>query len=44
MSTDQLALMVMLVLNTGALFYWGGAVRQMLKDHERRITRLEDVT
>ncbi len=36
------ALGVTLILNTGALFYWGGSVRQMLRDHERRITRLEE--
>jgi hypothetical protein len=31
-----------LVVQTGALFYWAGTVRQMLRDHERRITLLED--
>jgi len=31
-----------LMLHTGALFYWGGSVRQMLREHERRITRLEE--
>lgn len=36
------ALVVTLVVHTGALFYWGGGVRQMLKEHERRITRLEE--
>jgi hypothetical protein len=31
-----------LIVHTGALFYWGGAVRQMLRDHDRRITNLEE--
>lgn len=31
-----------LLTHTGALFYWGGSVRQLLRDHERRITRLEE--
>jgi len=35
------ALIVTLLVQTGALFYWGGGVRQMLRDHERRITKLE---
>lgn len=30
-----------LFVNTSALFYWGGRVTQMLRDHERRITNLE---
>lgn len=35
------ALIVTLTLHTGALFYWGGGIRQMLKDHDGRIRRLE---
>lgn len=31
-----------LLAHTGALFYWGGSVRQLLRDHDRRITRLEE--
>jgi len=31
-----------LLAQTGALFYWGGQVRQMLRDHERRISNLEE--
>ena len=38
----MLALGVTLVVHTSALFYWGGSVRQMLRDHERRIGRLEE--
>lgn len=29
------------LLHTSALFYWGGRVTQMLRDHERRISRME---
>lgn len=36
------ALVLTLFVHTGALFYWGGAVRQMLRDHERRLSALED--
>lgn len=32
---------ITLVVNTSALFYWGGAVKQMLRDHDVRIKRLE---
>lgn len=35
------ALVVTLVLHTSALFYWGGRVSQMLRDHDRRLTTLE---
>lgn len=35
------ALFVALVVHTGALFYWGGSVRQMLREHERRLGLLE---
>lgn len=35
------ALVLALVVNSGALFYWGGSMRQMMRDHERRITNLE---
>ena len=34
--------LVALVCQTGALFYWGGEVRQMLRDHDRRLTSLEE--
>ena len=34
-------LVVALIIHTGALFYWGGSVRQMLSDHDRRIMDLE---
>lgn len=34
--------LIILLAQTGAMFYWGGSVRQMLRDHERRITKLED--
>jgi len=30
-----------LVAQTGAFFYWGGQVRQMLREHERRISDSE---
>jgi hypothetical protein len=36
-----LALLLALLAHTGALFYWGGGVRQMLRDHERRLGKLE---
>lgn len=36
------AVIVALLVHTGALFYWGGAVRQMLRDHERRLAQLEE--
>ena len=35
------ALVVTLVVHTSALFYWGGRVSQMLRDHDRRLTTLE---
>lgn len=35
------ALELFVLAQTGALFYWGGSVRQMLKDHDRRIEVLE---
>lgn len=37
------ALIMTLIINTAALFYWGGGVRQVLKEHERRIGKLEDI-
>jgi hypothetical protein len=33
--------LVAILVHTGALFYWGGAVKQMLRDHERRLGKLE---
>ena len=33
---------VVLVIHTGALFYWGGSMTRAVKDHERRIGRLEE--
>lgn len=30
-----------LMVHTGALLFWGGKISQMLRDHERRIVRLE---
>ncbi len=41
MNLGLAAIIVTLVVHTGALFYWGGSVRQMLRDHERRIGNLE---
>ncbi|HEY6177380.1 MAG TPA: hypothetical protein VIX73_23145 [Kofleriaceae bacterium] len=41
MTVAAVAAVVTLVVNTGALFYWGGGVRQILREHERRITKLE---
>jgi hypothetical protein len=35
------SVVVGLVAQTGALFYWGGSVRQMLRDHERRLNQLD---
>lgn len=37
------ALIVTLLAHTAALFYWGGGVRQILRDHERRIVVVEKV-
>lgn len=28
---------ITLVIHTGAFFYWGGQVRQLLREHDRRI-------
>lgn len=36
------SMVITLLLHTAALFYWGGAIRQMISDHERRITLLEE--
>ena len=35
------SLIVMLVIQTGALFYWGGKITQTVRDHERRLSWLE---
>lgn len=32
---------LVLVLHTGALFYWGGSITRAMKDHDQRIGRLE---
>ncbi len=32
---------IMLVVQTGAMFYWGGTMSRAVKDHERRIDTLE---
>ena len=37
-----IAIVLGLVVQTGALSYWAGQVRQILKDHERRIESLEE--
>ena len=39
---DNIGVILALVAQTGALFFWGGRVHQMLKDHSRRIGKLED--
>ena len=31
----------MLVIHTSALFYWGGSITRAVKDHDRRLSRLE---
>ena len=31
------ALIITLLSHTAALFYWGGKIAQMLRDHERRL-------
>lgn len=36
------ALALTLFIHTSALFYWGGSIRQMLRDHERRLSNLEE--
>lgn len=35
------ALVIALLLNSGGMFYWGGAVRTMLREQDRRILNLE---
>ena len=37
------ALIMTLVINTAALFFWGGKTAQMLRDHDRRLQMLEGV-
>ena len=32
---------LVLVIHTGALFYWGGSVTRAIKDHDRRLSDLE---
>ena len=39
--TAVAAILLALIVNTGAVFYWGGKTSQMLKDHERRLGALE---
>lgn len=39
MSHETAALIFALLLQTGAMFYWGGGVRQMLRELDRRITK-----
>ena len=34
--------MVMLIAQTGAMFYWGGNIARAIKDHDRRLNKLED--
>lgn len=41
MTTEQLTLLLGMMIQTAALFFWGGQVHQMLRDHDRRLTRLE---
>jgi hypothetical protein len=43
-SLETLLALIAILVQTGALFYWGGGVRQILKDHERRIGGLEKST
>jgi len=32
---------LVLVVHTGALFYWGGTITRAIKDHDRRLSDLE---
>jgi hypothetical protein len=32
---------VALLVQAGAVIFWGGKIQQMLKDHERRIGKME---
>jgi len=34
---------VMLLIQTGGMFYWGGTISRAVKGHERRIEDLEEV-
>ena len=34
--------MLMLMAQTGAMFYWGGNIARAIKDHDRRLNKLED--
>lgn len=35
--------MLAILAQTAGLFYWGGKVYEMLRDHDRRITDLEEI-
>lgn len=36
-----ISVVVMIILQTGAMFYWGGVMTRTTRDHEKRIEDLE---
>jgi hypothetical protein len=42
-NVDGLGIVLAILAQTAGLFYWAGQVRQMLKDHSRRIGELEEL-
>ncbi len=42
MMTGLVVFVVGIAAQTGMLFYWGGNVSRALKEHERRLNRLEE--
>lgn len=36
------ALVAALLIQTGALFYWGGTISRAVKEHDRRLDRHEE--
>ena len=34
-------LVVVLIVQTGALFFWGGSIHRAVKEHDRRLDRHE---
>ncbi|KKK66581.1 hypothetical protein LCGC14_2962650 [marine sediment metagenome] len=43
MTIGLVVFVVSVVAQTGMMFYWGGNVSRALKEHERRLNKLEEV-
>lgn len=43
MNDAMIGLLLAVLAQTGALFYWGGKIQRMVTEHERRITRIEGI-